>query len=232
MGKNSTKVNSLKLIQGGQAKLLKSPKTLTHEDIKEFLAKFAEAILVDQKRVDKLPCEKFRPLYDDGFWRAERESYVGAIVELSMTVDKMPKSLLKRLTKLAVTYRPETVKLALINITAGLGIPVELATPASSPWLYETASLFFSELIEDVRRRGPGISPRGNPVKMILQWFDYDDPVAIAKDGEYADLLDSHIKRESEKTRNALAVQSRVGFIEMRVAREFCDYLSSQTGDL
>jgi hypothetical protein len=227
MGKNSTKVNSLKLIQGGQAELLKSPKTLTHEDIKEFLAKFAEAILVDQKRVDKLPCEKSHPVDDNGFWRAERESYVGAIVELSMTVDKMPKSLLKRLTRLAVTYRSETVKLALINVTAGLAIPVESETPASSQRLYETASLFFSELIRDVRRRGPGISPRGNPAKMILQWFDYDDPVAIAEDGEYADLLHSHIKRESEKTRNALAVQGRSDFIEMRIAREFCDYLSS-----
>jgi hypothetical protein len=225
MGKHSRKANSLRVIQGGKAGLGKSTRALTHEDIKELLAKFAEAILVDQKRVDKLPREKFHPLYDDGFWRAERESYVGAIVDLSMTVDKMPKSLLKRLTKLAVTYRTETVKLALINITAGLGIPVVLVTPGSSPWLYETASVFFNELIEDVSRRGPGISPRGNPVKMILQWFDYDDPVAIAKDGEYADLLDSHIKRESEKTRNALAVQGRLAFIEMRAAKEFCNHL-------
>jgi hypothetical protein len=48
MGNNSTKVNSFKVIQGGKSEVVKSTKALTHKDIKEFLAKFAEAILVDQ----------------------------------------------------------------------------------------------------------------------------------------------------------------------------------------
>ena len=55
---------------------------------------------------------------------------------------------------------------------------------------------------------------------MILRWFDYDDPIQIAKDSEceYVDLLASHIERESEKTRRALAVRGRLAFIKMRVA--------------
>jgi hypothetical protein len=61
MGKNSTKVNRLVVIQGGKAECGTSPKALSHKDIKEFLAEFAEAILVDQERVNKLPHKKFHP---------------------------------------------------------------------------------------------------------------------------------------------------------------------------
>src|SRR5260370_26217884 len=115
MGKNSTKANSLKVIQGGKAELVKSTKELTHKDIKEFLARFAEAILVDQERVNKLPHEKFHPFYDDGMWQRNREDHIGAIVGLSMTVDKMPKRLLKKLTELALAYKPELVKQPLLD---------------------------------------------------------------------------------------------------------------------
>jgi hypothetical protein len=227
MGNKSTRANSLRVIQGGKAEAMKSTKALTHKDIKEFLARFAEAILVDQERVNKLPHKKFHPFYDDGMWQRNREDHVGAIVDLSITVDKMPKILLKKLTELAVAYRPEAVKQSLLNIIS------DLATGAASPWLYETASLFFSELIKDVSRRDPGISPKGNPMEMILKWFDYDDPIAIAKDCEceYVGLLASHIKRESDKTRHALAARSRLAFIEMRAAREFGNHLLSQLHD-
>ena len=227
MEENSKKVSCLKVIQGGKAEFVKSPKALTHKDIKVFLAKFAEAILVDQERVNKLPRKKFYPFYDDGMWQRNREDHVGAIVDLSMTVDEMPKRLLKKLTELAATYRPEALKQPLLNIIS------DLATGVSSPWLYETASLFFCELIGDVSRQSPGRSPKGDPTEIMMKWFDYDDPIAIAKDSEceYVGLLASHIKQESEETRRAIAARSRLGFIEMRVAREFCDYLSSQPDD-
>jgi hypothetical protein len=220
MGKNSTKVN-FKVIQGGKAEVRNSTKALTHKDIKEFLAKFAEAILVDQERVKKLPRKKFHPFYDDGMWKRNREDHVAAIVELSMTVDEVPKSLLKKLTDLAIAYKPEAVKQPLLNIIS------DLATRASSPWLYETATLFFNELIKDVSRQDPGLSTKGNPIQMMSNWFDYDDPIQIAKDSEceYVDVLASYIERESEKTKSALAARSRLAFIETRVAREFCDYL-------
>jgi hypothetical protein len=227
MGKNSTKVNSFKVIQGDKAEVRKSTKALARKDIKEFLAKFAEAILVDQERVKKLPRREFHPFYDDGMWKRNREDHVGAIVELSMTVDEMPKRLLKKLTELAIAYKPEVVKQPLLNTIS------DLATGVSSPWLYETASLFFDELIKDVSRQDPGISRTGNPVEMMSKWFDYDDPIAIAKDPEceYVGVLASHIKRESDETRHALAARSRLAFIRMRAAMEFGNHLFSQRLD-
>ncbi|WP_342712890.1 hypothetical protein AAFG13_18200 [Bradyrhizobium sp. B124] len=227
MKKHSTKMNSFKVIPGGKAEVVKATKALTHEDIKEFLARFAEAILVDQERVKKLPRKSFHPLYDNGMWKRNREDHLGALVELSMTVDKMPKRLLKKLTELAIAYKPEAVKQPLLDIIS------DLATGVGSPWLYETASLFFNELIKDVSRQGPGTSAKGSPKEMILRWFDYDDPIQIAKDPEceYVDLLASLIERESEKTKSALAGRSRLAFIEMRVAKEFCDYLLQQPRD-
>jgi hypothetical protein len=223
MRKESTKVK-LKVIQGGKVAVGKPTKLLTHKDIKEFLAKFAEAILVDQERVKKLPRKKFHPFYDHGMWKRNREDHVHAIVELSMTVDKMPKRLLKKLTELAARYRPEVFTEPLLNMIS------DLATHAASPWLYETASLFFNELIKDVSRRKEDIPPNGKPIELMLKWFDYDDPIRIARDPEceYLDLLVSHIERESEEAKHVLAARSRLSFIEMRVASEFCDYLSAR----
>jgi hypothetical protein len=93
--------------------------------------------------------------------------------------------------------------------------------------------LFFDELIKDVSRQDPGISRTGNPVEMMSKWFDYDDPIAIAKDPEceYVGVLASHIKRESDETRHALAARSRLAFIRMRAAMEFGNHLFSQRLD-
>ena len=217
MGKQSTRANHLKVIQGGKAKAVKSTKALTHKDIKEFLAKFAEAILVDQERVDKLPHKKFHPLYDDGMWRRYREDYVCVIIDLSMTVDEMPKRLLKKLTELAIAYNPEVVKKSLRNM-------ISYQTNGGP----DEASVFFGDLIAEVSQHDPGISPRGNPIRTISRWFDYDDPIRIARDSEcqYVDLLASHIERESERTRRSLAVQARLAFVEKRAAKEFMDYLT------
>jgi hypothetical protein len=52
MGNNSTKMNSLKVMQGRKAEVVKTTKTLTHSDIKRFFLKFAEAIFADQQRVN------------------------------------------------------------------------------------------------------------------------------------------------------------------------------------
>jgi hypothetical protein len=168
MAKNSKKAKFLKIIQGGKAELAKSVKSLTHKDIKEFFAKFAEVIWVDQERVNKLPHKKFHPFYDDGMWQRCRERHVGAIVDLSMTVDEMPKRLLKELTELATNYRLEAVKLPLLNIIS------DLANGVTVPGVYDTASLFFSELIKDVSRQDQGISRKGHPTEMISKWFGYD----------------------------------------------------------
>jgi hypothetical protein len=82
-------------------------------------------------------------------------------------------------------------------------------------------------------RKDLGIYPKGSPTEMMMKWFDYDDPIAIAKDPEceYFGLLASHIKRESDQTKHALAARSRLAFIEMRIAMEFGDCLLSQRDD-
>ena len=71
-------------------------------------------------------------------------------------------------------------------------------------------------------------------MEMILKWFDYDDPIAIARDSEceYVGLLASHIKHESDKTRHALAARSKLAFIKMCAAREFCNHVLLQPHDL
>jgi hypothetical protein len=225
MEKRSTKASPLKVVQGGEAAVVKSTKALTRKDIKEFLAKFAEAILVDQRRVNKLPRKKFRPFDADGFWQRNREDHVRAIVDLSVTVDEMPKHLLKKLTDLAVGYKPEVVKQSLSNF---------IGQQAAFPSFCERATLFFSDLIEDVSQRGAGITRIGSPMEMMLRWFDYDDPIKIAEDCGYVDLLTSHIERESEERRRVLAAQSRLSFIEMRLSIggyiEICDMELVQEG--
>ena len=141
-----------------------------------------------------------------------------------MTVDKMPKRLLKDLTELAITYESEFINEPLRNNIS------DLATRVSSPWLYETASLFFNELIKDVSRSGPSAPPKGTPVEIMLRWFDYDDPILIAQDSEcdYVDLLASQLGRETEDKKRRLAARGRLSFIKKRVAKEFGDYVMSQ----
>jgi hypothetical protein len=217
MANNSTQMNSLKVMRGREAEVVKTTKALTQRDIKRFFLKFAEAIFVDQQRVNKIPRKHFHPFYDDVSWRRTREEYLYAIVDLSLTVDKMPKRLLKNMTELAITYGPDAVKRPLFHI-----ITLQ-AIGAVSPGIVDTASRFFRELIVDVSLQAPGIPFEGTPEESILRWFDYDDPILIATEPEceYAKLLASHIGRESRKTRCALAAQGRRAFIEARVAREF-----------
>jgi hypothetical protein len=198
---------------------MRTTKALTHKAIKRFFFKYAEAIYVDQERVDKIPLKDSHPSYDDGFWRSTREDYLQAIVHLSLTVDNMPKRLLKNLTELAITRRPDAVKRPLFNIIT------LLATGEPPPGLLNTASLFFSELIEDASGQAPGIPFEGTPAESMVRWFDYDDPILIATDPDcgYAELLASHIKRESEKTRCALTTQGRRAFVEARFAYELTE---------
>ena len=138
MENNSKPKKQFNVIQGGKPELVRSTKTLTHEDIKEFFASFAEAIWVNQKRVDKLLHRTFPRHYDDSRWRSDREDYLSVIVDLSMTVDKMPERLLKRLTELAVNHRPEAVRWPLFN---AIGV---LAPCGADPGLHSTASRFLA----------------------------------------------------------------------------------------
>jgi len=227
--KSSKKPTYLRLVEGGKADASKTTEAFTHKDIKELFAKFAEAILVDQERVNKLPRKKLHSLYDHGMWKRNREGHVSALVDLSMTVDRLPKRLLNELTEMAIAYKPEFVKTTFLNQVS------DLATGAASPWLYETASLFFREMIKDVTRRGSLVPfPNGRATEKMMKWFDYDDPIEVSKDREcdYSDLLAAHIQRESEKTKRSLAIRARYEFIRMRVTKELFDHIEPQLRDL
>lgn len=210
MKNNNRTANSLTVIQGGKTDEPMSMLVLTRKDIKEFFATFAEAIMVDQKRVTRLPKEQLSPDYNSGMWRRNREDHIEALVKLYVTVDKMPKLLLKELSAFASVNKPETVKQPFLDAIS------DLATGVSSPWLYETATLFFEELMKEVIRQNPKPHCGNNLKGMITRWFDYDDPLRIAEDSEcdYVDILASYIARESSKTKQALAKRSRSAFTE------------------
>lgn len=216
--KNTT-ASSLRLIQGGKTGKLGPLRLLTHDDIKKFFATFAEAILVDQKRVPRLPREDFSPDYDDGMWRRNREDHVEALVNLYMTADKMPKRLLEELTVFALNHNSRAVKQPLLNAMS------DLATGVSSPELYETATLFFSQLMSDVGRHSKATLGQGNATEMIMEWFDYDDPLEIAKDEDcdYVEILAASIKSEQDKKKRGLAKRSKNAFAKMVFVKENFD---------
>ena len=219
MENKSTKIKSPKAMQGREADVVKVTETITHFDIKMFFLRFAEAIFVEQQRLDKIPRTHFHPLYDNAWWKANREEYFSAVVALSLTVDKMPKRLLENLTELAVSYGPDAFKRSLFQILT------LQATGLASPGILDTASRFFRNVIMDLRLEAPGIPFEGTPKDSILRWFDYDGPILIATEPScgYAELLASHIRKESIKTRRALAAQGRHFFMEARFAREFSE---------
>jgi hypothetical protein len=85
-------------------------KTLTHKEIRDLLTCFAAAIELDQIRVDALTPEKFHPYYDYGMWRRVRRDHLQFIDQLLLTVDAIPSALLQRLTQLAETYEPASIR--------------------------------------------------------------------------------------------------------------------------
>ena len=211
-----TMTRSFRLIQGGKSGKFGAVRLLTHDDIKKFFATFAQAILVDQKRVARLSREDFSPDYGDGMWRRNREDHVEALVKLYMTVDKMPKRLLKELTAFALNHKSRIVKQPLLNALS------DLATGVSSPELYETATLFFGQLMSDVSGHCKATVFQSNATEMIMEWFDYDDPLEIAEDEEcdYVDVLAAFIKSEPDKKKRALAKRSKTAFAKMVFVKE------------
>ena len=53
-------------------------KALTRDDIRDFLNRFASAIMRDQVHVDALPPEKFHPQYNGDMWLAWRLDHLAA----------------------------------------------------------------------------------------------------------------------------------------------------------
>src|SRR5215813_2988333 len=122
-------------------------KILTHKDIRDLLTCFAAAIELDQIRVDALTLEKFHPYYDYGMWRRVRRDHLQFIDQLLLTVDTIPSALLQRLTQLAVTYEPASIREVIVDLFS------DAANGMCPPEEFETAELFFGWLIKDVSRR-------------------------------------------------------------------------------
>ena len=107
-----------------------------------------------------------------------RRSHLDYINQLLPTVNAMPESLLKELTRLALTYEPSAVREKAIDLFASAASGVEC------PEQFETAALFFSWLIVDVRRGSEGKPKVGDAKTLTMQWLPVTDPLRIAEDPE------------------------------------------------
>jgi hypothetical protein len=93
-------------------------KALAPDDIRDFLNRFASAIMRDQVHVDGLPPEKFHPQYNGDMWLAWRLDHLAYLNTLLMTLDTITPNLLKELTRIAVTKKPATVRRIAIELLA------------------------------------------------------------------------------------------------------------------
>jgi hypothetical protein len=128
-------------------------KTLTPEDIRDFLTGFIAAIELDQIRVDALPPEKFHRWYSDSMWRNWRRYHIDYMNRLLPSVNTIPSALLQELARLAITYEPAVVREAALRLFA------DAASGSCPAEELETAALFFGWLIKDVSD-----TPAGKPL--------------------------------------------------------------------
>jgi hypothetical protein len=161
-----------------RAKRQAMTKPLTTDDIRDLLIGFASAIELDQIRVDALPPKKFHHHYSPSLWRMWRRSHLDYINQLLPSVNAMPPALLQELTRLALTYDPLVVRETVLDLFASAASGVEC------PEQFETAALFFSWLIADVRRRSEGKPIVGDARTLMMQWLPVTDPLRIAEDPE------------------------------------------------
>jgi hypothetical protein len=151
---------------------------LQHADVRSVLSRFIVAIERDQLRIDAIPRTRFHPEYDDAMWRDWRNSHRIYLNRLMTTVSDMPPPLLETLSAIARSYEPEPVRTLILEIMS------EVASGSFDPDEYATASQFFGDLIEQVKKRAK-TSARGRRAKVSLaRWFPVADPLKIAADSE------------------------------------------------
>jgi hypothetical protein len=153
-------------------------KALAPEDIRDFLNRFASAIMRDQVHVDALSPEKFHPQYNGDMWRTWRLDHLAYLNALLMTLDTITPNLLKELTRIAVTKKPTTVRRIAIELLA------ECASGSCPREDVGTAGLFFGRLIEELSDGSKAI-PTGRDAKTcMLLWVAATDPLRISRDPE------------------------------------------------
>lgn len=150
----------------------------TKDEIRKLLVGFADAIQLDQIRVDALPPLKFSSRYCDSMWRIWRRSHLDYINRLLPTVEAISPALLEKLNWLATNYEPDVVREAALELFAGA------VSDSYAPEEVETASLFFGSLIQDVTRASPGKPVQGDAKALMMNWLPVTDPLRIAEDPE------------------------------------------------
>ena len=152
-------------------------KTLTADDVRDFLTAFVAAIELDQIRVDALPPVKFHRWYRDSMWRNWRRDHIDYIARLLPSVNAIPSALLQELAWLATTYQPAVVREAALDLFVD-------AVSDSCPEELETAALFFGWLIKDVGDK-LAVAPLNCDARaLMMQWLSVDDPLRIAEHPE------------------------------------------------
>jgi hypothetical protein len=151
---------------------------LQHADVLSVLSRFIVAIERDQLRIDAIPRKRFHPEYDDAMWRDWRDSHRIYLNCLMTTVSDMPPPLLETLSAIARSYEPELVRTLILEIMS------EVASGSCDPDEYATASQFFGDLIDQIKKRAKATA-RGWGAKVSLaRWFPVTDPLKIAADSE------------------------------------------------
>ncbi|MFB9268114.1 hypothetical protein ACFFWD_34160 [Bradyrhizobium erythrophlei] len=151
-------------------------KALAPDDIRDFLNRFASAIMRDQVHVDALSPEKFHPQYNGDMWLAWRLDHLAYINTLLMTLDTITPNLLKELTQIAVTKKPATVRRIAIEL---------LAKRASGSCPREdvaTARLFFGRLIHELSDSSKAIPTDRDAKTSMFLWLAATDPLRISRD--------------------------------------------------
>jgi hypothetical protein len=156
----------------------KEAQSLTNDDIRQLFAGFADAIQLDQIRVDALPREKFNFKYSDSMWRTWRRSHVDYVNRLLPTVEAISPTLLEELTWLATNYGSAAVRQAALELFA------DAASENCEAEEVETAALFFGWLIQGVTRASKGKPNQGEARALMMNWLPVTDPLRIAEDQE------------------------------------------------
>jgi hypothetical protein len=154
-------------------------KTLAPDDIRDLLNRFASAIMRDQVYVDALPRKVFHLQYDDDMWRGWRLATLAYLNTLLTTVNTIPRTTLKKLTRIAVTKDPAVVGQIAIELFA------DCASGSAPREDVETAALFFDRLIHELGGSSTTIPSNGkNARALMLRWLAFTDPLRISRDPE------------------------------------------------
>jgi hypothetical protein len=111
-------------------------------------------------------------------WRDWRNSHMIYLNRLMPTVADIQPSLLEQLSAIARSYEPELVRNVILEILC------EVASGSCDPEEHATASQFFGDLIEQVKKRAKATLRDQRARVSLARWFPVSDPLRLAADPE------------------------------------------------